>query len=89
MEQLRDAGRIRLNGSSEDWNKLAEHFGNIYRIAKETPFGVEHAWERNGPDHFVHALLYAMVGLDRFSEQEAKIIGSDPMSELEIARIFS
>lgn len=89
VEQLRDHGRVRLSGPQEDWRELAEHFGNMYRTAKETPFGVEHYWERNGPDHYAHALLYAMVGLDRFSEQEAVIIGGGALDGLATGRIFS
>lgn len=77
VEQMRDTGRFRLNGSKEDWDEFAKHFGNIYRVAKETPFGVEYSWERNGPDHFVHALLYGLVGMDKYSEQLATIIGGD------------
>lgn len=89
IEQLRDPGRIRLNGKRHDWQEMATHFSNMYRTAKETPFGVEYTWERSGPDHFAHALLYAMVGLDRFSEQEAVIVGQDALSGLPTARLFS
>lgn len=77
VEQMRDVGRFKLNGSREDWQPLANHFGNIYRVAKETPFGVEYSWERNGPDHFCHALLYALVGLDKFVDTKAVIIGGN------------
>jgi hypothetical protein len=88
VEQLRDRGRVRLNGAPEDWRELAEHFANMYRVAKPTPFGVEYSWERNGPDHYAHALLYAMVGLDRYSEQEARIIGPGALDGLPTARLF-
>lgn len=89
VEQLRDPGRIRLNGTKDDWRELAVHFGNMHRVAKETSFGVEHSWERSGPDHFAHALVYAMVGLDRFSEQEAKILGPDVLDGLPTGRLFA
>ncbi len=88
VEQLRDPGRIRLNGRPEDWRELAEHFANMYRVAKETPFGVEHSWERSGPDHFAHALVYAMVGLDRYARQEATILGAGLLDSLPTGRIF-
>ncbi len=89
IEQLRDPGRIRFNGSKEDWRELATHFGNMYRVAKETPFGVEYSWERSGPDHFAHAMLYALVGLDRYSEQEAVIVGmGNGLDQLPTGRIF-
>lgn len=74
IDQLRDLGRIHLNGRVEDWKPWAEHFNNVYRISKETPFGVEYSWERNGPDHFCHTLLYAMVGMERFAQDSATII---------------
>ncbi len=88
VEQMRDPGRFRLHGTREDWNEFALHFGNIYRVAKETPFGVEYSWERNGPDHFVHTLLYGLVGLDKFSEASATIIGLDHFADLPVGRIF-
>ncbi len=90
IEQMRDPGRIRLNGSVNDWQEVANHWSNMYRVAKETPFGVEYTWERNGPDHYGHAMVYALVGLDRFAEQEAVIIGPKGIfDELPTGRIFS
>lgn len=88
VEQVRDLGRIRFNGSKEDWQEVADHFGNIYRTVKETPFGAEYTWERNGPDHYVHALLYALVGLDKFGKAEATIINMDSFDGLPVGRIF-
>lgn len=87
VEQLRDIGRIRLNGTVEEWKDFASMFGNMYREkieSKDVPdkdykelYGVEYVWKRNGPDHFCHALLYAMVGLQRFSGELAKIVGGN------------
>lgn len=88
VEQLRESGRIKLNGTKEDWRDFASHFGNIYRVAKETPLGAEYIWERNGPDHFVHSLVYALTGLDRFAEIAATIIGVDPLEGIRTGRIF-
>lgn len=88
VEQMRDIGRIRLNGTVEEWKEWASHFGNIFRTAKETPFGMEYVWERSGPDHFVHTLVYALTGLDKYMEAEATIVGSDALSEIVEARIF-
>lgn len=89
VEQLRDVGRIRFNGSKEEWNELAVMFGNLYREkveVKETKgkddrslYGNEYVWKRNGPDHFAHALLYALVGMQRYSGGLAKILGEDTM----------
>lgn len=84
VEQLRDIGRIRLNGTREEWEDFASQFGNIYReqiVVKETKdkddrslYGNEYVWKRNGPDHYVHALLYAIVGLQRYGGEQAKIL---------------
>lgn len=90
VEQLRDTGRLRLNGSREDWAEYASHFGNIYRVVKETPFGNEYSWERNGPDHFVHATVYALAGMDRYAEQAATIIGGpSALDDIPVGRVIS
>lgn len=84
VEQMRDTGRIRLNGTPEEWEEWASHFGYIYREqvkSKEIKdkddkalYGPEYVWKRNGPDHFVHTLLYAYVGMQRFGGGEAAIV---------------
>lgn len=91
IEQLRDVGRIRINGTPEEWKPWAAHFGNIYRTMKpfeESHYGPDFVWERNGPDHYVHSLLYGLVGLDRYADAEAQIVGANPLDELPLARIF-
>ena len=85
VEQLRDTGRVLLNGTKEEWGDFAAQFGNIYReqiVVKETKgkddrslYGAEYVWKRNGPDHYVHALLYAMVGLQRYGGGLAQVVG--------------
>lgn len=87
IEQIRDTGRLRLNGTKEEWGEFASHFGNIYReeiAVKETPdkdnrtlYGPQYVWKRNGPDHFVHALLYALVGFQKFGGDLAKIVDTE------------
>lgn len=84
VEQLRDIGRIPINGKAEDWLPWAQHFDNVYReikVAKNTPgkdvvtnYGVELIWKRNGPDHYCHTLLYCLVGLDKFNSAHAEIV---------------
>lgn len=84
VEQLRDIGRIRLNGSVEEWQEWASHFDNVYReikIALDKPghdvatnYGAELIWKRNGPDHFCHTLLYCLVGIDRFGSAAATFV---------------
>lgn len=89
VEQLRDIGRVRLNGARDEWAEFAAHFGNLYREKVEVKdtrgkdnrelYGSEYVWKRNGPDHWCHALLYAVVGLQRYGGELAKIIGNDIM----------
>jgi hypothetical protein len=37
-------------------------------------YGERYVWKRNGPDHFCFALLYAIVGMDKYGGGLAKII---------------
>lgn len=77
VEQMKDKGRLRINGKKEDWKHWANHFGNIYREIVETPerpnrdaaglYGNEYVWKRTGADHYVHSLLYGLVGLDKYA----------------------
>ncbi len=87
VEQLRDTGRFRLNGTKEEWEEFAAHFKYIYRekvTVKETKgkddrslYGNEYVWKRSGPDHYVHALGYALIGMQRYGGDMAKIVGDD------------
>lgn len=89
VEQLRDIGRIMFNGSQNDWREYAIHFDNIYRVTKINGLGVaEHVWERNGPDHFVHTLCYALVGLDKFATSMATIVEPGMFGDIPTGRIF-
>lgn len=91
VDQLRDTGRIRLNGVPEDWQEFASHFDNVYReikTARDNPgkdvstyYGVELIWKRNGADHFCHTLLYALVGMDKYSQPLAEIVSKDKFLE--------
>lgn len=84
VEQIRDIGRVRLNGTKEDWLPWAQQFDNVYRevkVVKNNPgkdvstlYGVELIWKRNGPDHFCHTLLYCMVGMSKYAVSLAQII---------------
>lgn len=84
VEQMRDTGRIRLNGSPEEWEEFASHFGYIYREQikskdikdkdDRTLYSTEYVWKRNGPDHYVHTLMYAYTGLQKFGGGEAAIV---------------
>jgi len=93
VEQMRDTGRFRLNGAKEEWADFASHFGYIYReklLIKEQRgkdnrelYGAEYVWKRNGPDHYVHALGYALIGLQRYGGEMAKIVGDDVWAGVE------
>lgn len=98
VEQLRDIGRFRLNGTPDEWKEFAAMFGNIYREkveVKETKgkdnrelYGVEYVWKRSGPDHYCHALLYAYVGLSKFMGSLAKVLDSGGVfDEVPIPRV--
>lgn len=94
VEQLRDIGRIRLNGKPEEWEDWAKQFDNVYREVKTaldkpgkdnaTLYGIELIWKRNGPDHYCHTLLYCLVGLERFGVEQAKFIKRDDTNRFPI-----
>lgn len=99
VEQLRDIGRLRLNGTRDEWAEFASHFGNIYReklAVKEVKdkdnkelYGNEYVWKRNGPDHYCHALLYGIVGLQRYGGEPAKIVGEGVFDGLAKGKIVT
>ena len=84
VEQLRDTGRIRLNGKVEEWTDWAKMFDNVYREVKtatekqgkdnQTLYGIELIWKRNGGDHYCHCLLFALVGMDKFANATGTFI---------------
>lgn len=95
VEQLRDIGRIRLNGSIEDWKPWAQHFDNIYREVKvaqnkqgkdvATNYGVELIWKRNGPDHYAHTLFFALIGMDKYATESAQFIRRNSKTGIPLA----
>lgn len=95
VEQLRDTGRIRLNGKPEEWADWAGHFDNVYREVKTvmerpgkdvaTNYGVELIWKRNGADHYCHCLLYLLVGLDKFGSASGVFIKKNDQVRFPVA----
>lgn len=87
VEQMRDIGRFRIQGTKEEWQDYASHWGYIYREKVEVKdtkgkdnralYGNEYVWKRNGPDHWMHATAYALVGLQRYGGELAKIVGDN------------
>lgn len=69
--------RATFNGTESEWQDYIAHWMNIYRTWEENALGVkEFRWERQGPDHWVHATVYARIGLDKYAEAMAKIINT-------------
>lgn len=60
--------RIPLFGNKTDYHDYITHWLNIYRTQEEdkSTMNPVYVWERNGPDHLVHATVYFRVGLDKF-----------------------
>ncbi len=95
VEQLRDTGRIRLNGKVEEWQEWAGMFNNVYREVKTvmekpgkdiaTNYGVELIWKRNGADHYCHTLLYCLVGMDKFANATGTFIAKNDGFKIPIA----
>lgn len=75
--------RVVYNGTESDWQEYIAHWLNIYRTWEENALGVrEFKWVRNGADHWVHAAVYARIGLDRFSQSMASVVGDSPFGEI-------
>lgn len=99
VEQLRDVGRYRFNGTPEEWREFANMFGNLYREKVEVKevkgkddrslYGAEYVWKRNGPDHFAHALLYATVGMQRYGGEMAKVVGDNAYEDMPKGNIIT
>ena len=89
IDEMNDK-RVTFNGSPAEWHDYIVHWMNIYRTWEENTLGVrEFKWERQGADHWVHASIYARIGLDRFSQQKATIVGGDMFGDLPTGRIWN
>lgn len=75
--------RLTFNGTKEDWQPFFEHCMNIYRVKEisgdenDPQYGWRWVWKRKGPDHWFMSMIYALVGLDRFSSDKSQIIKND------------
>lgn len=86
IDEMQDK-RVTFNGSESDWQDYITHWMNIYRSWEENALGVrEFKWERQGPDHWVHATIYARIGLDKYAESKATILGSSMFDGIENPR---
>lgn len=85
MQMLIDAfadKRIPLQGTQDDWAEYESHFATLYKITEVDSLGVpQFIWESsNGLDHFAHASLYWLVGMDRFKNDGGKIFTGETSS---------
>lgn len=83
VDQIKEQ-RIAFNGTREDWQPFFEHAKNIYRVKEiqgkdenDPQYGWRWVWKRKGPDHWFMSMLYGLVGMDRFAESLATIVGKD------------
>lgn len=87
--------RITFNGSESDWQEYISHWMNIYRVWETDDAGLVDKtkgfqWLRQGPDHWVHATMYARIGLDKYSSTQAKIVGAgNGIEELPVGKFFA
>lgn len=82
VDQFNEGNRISINGSVTDWQPWFSHWLNMYRVKEildenEPSYGWRWKWKRKGADHWALATVYAMVGLDKYAESLATIIGKD------------
>lgn len=93
VDQLNEQ-RIQFNGSKEDWTPFFEHCMNVYRVKEvsgdenDPQYGWRWVWKRKGPDHWFMSMIYALVGMDKYKEDQATIIGYDPLDDMLQARII-
>lgn len=68
-----------------EWHDYTTHWMNIYRTWETDDNGFidktkGFVWNRQGPDHWVHSTIYARIGLDKFMNQRATVVGADPLA---------
>lgn len=81
VDQLNEA-RMTFNGTLEDWQPFFNHALNIYRVREitdenEPTYGWRWVWKRKGPDHWFLSMIYALVGMDKYAQDLAQIIGKN------------
>lgn len=82
--------RVTYNGTESEWQEYIVHWMNIYRTWEENSLGVrEFKWERQGADHYVHAAVYARIGLQKFAEAMATVVAPDVFLGTPTGRIFT
>ena len=94
VDQLNER-RMTFNGSKEDWQPFFDHCLNIFRVKEiqgtdenDPQYGWRWVWKRKGPDHYFFAMLFALVGFDKFKEASATIVGMTPFDDIPMGKIF-
>jgi len=89
IDELR-AKRIQIFGTKEDWWEVWLHFSNVYREIEEDAAGNDRfVWQRSGADHYLHAMVYWRVGMDKFQNDGARYAtAGDPFNGLNVQKSF-
>ena len=79
--------RMTVNGTLDDWMPYFKHWLNIYRVKEiidesEPLYGWRWVWKRKGPDHWAFSTCYALIGMDKYADQLAQIVGSNPIDQV-------
>ncbi len=85
---------VTFNGTEGEWQDYLIHWMNIYRVWETDSSGqVDKTkgfkWERQGPDHYVHATMYFRVGIEKYGTTMAKIGGAGAFDGLPTGRFFT
>lgn len=86
--------RVVFNGTEAEWQDYIVHWMNIYRVWETDDAGLVDKtkgfqWLRQGADHWVHATMYARIGLDKYTDQQAKIVGINGTDDLPMGKFFA
>lgn len=74
--------RIAINGEVSEWQPWFNHWLNMFRVKEilddsEPSYGWRWVWKRKGADHWALSTIYALVGMDKYAEALATIVGKD------------
>lgn len=88
-DEIKDR-RLPIQGTPEDWKDFIHEWKYIFRIWEKDDLGGKKArWESNAPQHFIKATIFWRVGIDKYANSMASIVGSDPLAGLPVGRIFT
>jgi hypothetical protein len=73
-------GNFNMWGDKSIFYDLFLHLSNAYRIKNEKT--AEYKWIFTKPDHWFHALIYARIGISKFSRSTATFVYSKPQKQL-------